>query len=933
MLPQAHLHPRSSWLRAATLLLIVLPAFPNPAATRFVAAEGSSPAHPFASWETAASSIQDALLDAPAGTEIVVTNGVYNTGGRFAYESNSRVVLDKPVTVRSVNGPGVTRIEGGPGMRCALVSDGATLSGFTLAGGHGVLGGGVWCRGTPEGVLPTQGRITHCIIVENQAERGGGVWGGHLLNCRIERNTALEGAGVFGSRTANTLITENLANREGGGALAASLTNCTVLGNRALFRGGGVVDSSLVNSIVYFNTALTSSNHHQLTSAHHSCTAPLARGTGNLDQDPGLASFLHLGSGSPCLDQADPELASGFDLDGQPWSAHPSIGADQFSPANATSPLTIAIAIDAERTRFGPGVAASFKARIGGPVSRHVWDFGDGTRVTNQPLAIHTWTKPGHYLIHLSASLEPSAADLVTSRSVEVLALPTLFVNASNPAPAFPFDSWETAATTIQDAVDASEAGQTIRVADGIYQTGGRTVEGIANRVAIEHPVRVESVNGPSVTIIRGGQDSGFTRGVQLADGAVLSGFTVTGGTIWLNGPEGEGGGIHCAPGAVVTNCWILDNTCESRRGGGVWGGTLLRCRLDRNLAGIGGAAYGSQLHDCLLSGNAAGNGGGAYDATLFRCTIVSNTAFALRSNFGGGVAHSAMFHCLLTHNRARFGGGAHGSILHHCTVVENLGTSSGTLPAGDGAGVANCQVWNSILRRNSPAEIAVPSNFDASSVLENSCTEPLPPLGTGNLSRDPEFVNPAAGNYHLLPGSPCIDAAVAVNPPLPSRVDLDGKPRPLDGRGTTAAPLASDLGAFEFLRPESDSNRDGIPDGWTWDHHLDPTAAGLATADPDLDGMPTFDEWIADTDPLDPASSLRLETTAAAPPLRLSLQSSRNRIYSLESRILDGPAPQPWRPVEGRTNVQGSGGSIVLTEPLAGAGVAALYRIRVDLP
>lgn len=130
----------------ATLLLIALAALDVPATTRFVAAEGSSPAHPFASWETAARSIQDALLDAPEGTEIVVTNGVYNTGGRFAYNPIPGWSSTKRSPCEASTGP---RSPGSKAARaCAALSSGfdATLSGFTLTGGNAVLGGAVWCR-------------------------------------------------------------------------------------------------------------------------------------------------------------------------------------------------------------------------------------------------------------------------------------------------------------------------------------------------------------------------------------------------------------------------------------------------------------------------------------------------------------------------------------------------------------------------------------------------------------------------------------------------------------------------------------------------------------------------------------------------------------------------------------------------------------------
>jgi hypothetical protein len=66
---------------------------------------------PYTNWDTAATNIQDAVDAAVAGDEIVVTNGTYATGGRAGY---GRVVVDKLLTVRSVNGPESTTIVGDP---------------------------------------------------------------------------------------------------------------------------------------------------------------------------------------------------------------------------------------------------------------------------------------------------------------------------------------------------------------------------------------------------------------------------------------------------------------------------------------------------------------------------------------------------------------------------------------------------------------------------------------------------------------------------------------------------------------------------------------------------------------------------------------------------------------------------------------------------
>jgi len=61
---------------------------------------------------------------------------------------------------------------------------------------------------------------------------------------------------------------------------------------------------------------------------------------------------------------------------------------------------------------------------------------------------------------------------------------------------------------------------------------------------------------------------------------------------------------------------------------------------------------------------------------------------------------------------------------------------------------------------------------------------------GPGNVNVNPLFVNPAAGDYHLQPLSPCIDAGDPSYVPQPGETDIDGQAR-LSG-------AAVDMGADE---------------------------------------------------------------------------------------------------------------------------------------
>src|SRR5215472_15043101 len=131
--------PRLFQLTASILILSVIS---SQAATFYVDLNSANPTPPYSDWSTAATNIQDAINVASDGDLIWVTNGVYQTGGlAMAGTLTNRVALNKAVTVQSVNGPFVTFIEGAgatngaAAVRCAWLTNHATLTGFTLTQG------------------------------------------------------------------------------------------------------------------------------------------------------------------------------------------------------------------------------------------------------------------------------------------------------------------------------------------------------------------------------------------------------------------------------------------------------------------------------------------------------------------------------------------------------------------------------------------------------------------------------------------------------------------------------------------------------------------------------------------------------------------------------------------------------------------------------
>ncbi len=295
-----------------------------------------------------------------------------------------------------------------------------------------------------------------------------------------------------------------------------------------------------------------------------------------------------------------------------------------------------------------------------------------------------------------------------------------------------------------------------------------------------------------------------------------------------------NGTGIATAPDStpILKNCVFVRNSAY--RGGGFSNGgtaTLINCVFRENWAtddggGLYNALGSASLFGCVFIANEArgasgyeGNGGGIHNyygsITLTNCIFKENKAH----DYGGGIDSTesivAIANCMFAGNSAnRSGGGLSArnwsaTEMDNCTFVGNFAPDGKALACDSfsqkypsSLQLMNCILWD--------GGDEIWNNDGSTIAITYSDVESGWP-GEGNIDVDPCFVEPGYwdpnrtpedvnddfwvdGDYHLLAGSPCIDAGDPNYIAEPNATDLDGKPRVINGR--------IDMGTYEYSPP-----------------------------------------------------------------------------------------------------------------------------------
>jgi parallel beta-helix repeat protein len=328
---------------------------------------------------------------------------------------------------------------------------------------------------------------------------------------------------------------------------------------------------------------------------------------------------------------------------------------------------------------------------------------------------------------------------------------------------------------TIQAGIDAAVDGDTVLVADGTY-----TGDGNKNLDFNGKAITVISENGPYTTIVDcEGEGPGFYFHSGEGQGSVVSGFTITNGkSVGITGA-----GIDISASSPV----IRNNVIRNNQGWGI--GThgasnplIQENSIHDNSGGI--EIWASQPH---ITGNFIENNSG------YGIETANTRTFTILNNI---IAENG-------HNGVDFGipSGSSGSVV----IINN------TITANSAAGIygnrdTNLTISNNIVTNNQDCGIFFDTSYNwgtpnsnYNDVWDNGggnyCE--LAASGTDDISADPLFVDPANGDYHLWPNSPCIDAGTSEGAPS---TDFDGDSRPIDGNADNNAEF--DIGADEAGLP-----------------------------------------------------------------------------------------------------------------------------------
>jgi len=781
-----------------------------------------------------------------------------------------------------------------------IVANSASYDELTVTEG----GGGIFASATDLDGRPIGGAISAPVIINNIIAANGGYYGGGITvidstlgAATIANNTivANNGAGVFWSNTWPTNDNNIIAFNAGG------------------FERGiaGTSDAEIRFNDVYGNAALG-------VLANYRSTVDRTGTAGNFSSDPRFANFaigdFHLQPDSPCVNAGATAVSPNnwVDLDRQArvLSGAVDVGADESAGTTWNVPTPI--------FRVSPA---------GDDTDGSTWAKAKQSITNALALAAQTggevWVAQGTYLEHLRPPafvyLYGGFAGNETNLSQRNPSGHPTILDGGGVAP----------------VVYYRNAGYRVSALDGFTIQGGGSYTGgnpfhpdLTNRFGGRGGGIYCRVSGPVIAhnLIRSNSlGSPFNSFESFGGGlycylghAEITGNTFTENEV-LKQMSGNGGGIYCLKSMVNIEGNVFRHN-HALDGAAIYG-NYSSLRVARNLVQSNALYNLYPLPTYMGSGDGAMTFWFARDLLVEANTIQGNIAdsgagLCLLSPFAARVQNNLIVDNLAWDYSGSSGGQGGGmlcelsanatspTIIVNNTIVGNNAPPSFLGHSGGGIALTlytnGLILANNIIVSNSSGIWRYPYlNYQAE--LQNNCVNNSTnyvsvTAGASDIQSDPQFVNRAAGDFHLLSGSPCIDAGTAAYAPVTDFADVAC---PLDGDANGLA--AFDIGAFECVHPQADTDGDTARDA---------------------------DEIIAGTNPTAPASVLRLNLGLLSLEKRVALRwpSVLGRIYTIEYKPALGPIGG-WQ-----TAVSNLAGSSVLMEwqdPVPG-NTARFYRLGV---
>jgi predicted outer membrane repeat protein len=267
-----------------------------------------------------------------------------------------------------------------------------------------------------------------------------------------------------------------------------------------------------------------------------------------------------------------------------------------------------------------------------------------------------------------------------------------IYVDVASPAATPNGWSWSTAYRDLRLALNASIAGDEIRVADGTYKPttgtsrsfsfalksgvfvrGGYAGYGAADPNARDVAAYVTMLSG-DVGVAGEVNDNSYhvVTAIGASAATVLDGLTIRDGNAGGNLENLLGGGVYNVDGSpTFTRCIFTGNRgfngAAMYNRGAASAPAVTDCTFTGNTATqLGGGAFSEtrsapRFTGCTFSNNAASSGGGGIDcqdspATVTDCTFTGNSAYTGGALYNGSFA-APVTNCMFTNNTASYGG------------------------------------------------------------------------------------------------------------------------------------------------------------------------------------------------------------------------------------------------------------------------------------